>query len=87
MYEPQSPDTSIEADRLMFDLLRRMTPGEKLRRIGELGALANAFAEAGIRARHPGATDHEVKMRIAAQSIDRETMIKAFGWDPVEKGS
>lgn len=45
-------------------------------------AMADAVAEAGIRRAHPDADDREVFLRRAARSLDRETMVKVYGWDP-----
>ncbi|MCA8978022.1 MAG: hypothetical protein KDC98_25070 [Planctomycetes bacterium] len=44
--------------------------------------MADAFAEAGIRRSHPGADDREVCLRRAARTLDRETMVKVYDWDP-----
>ena len=45
-------------------------------------AMADAVAEAGIRQAYPDADDREVFLRRAARVLGRETMVKAYGWDP-----
>jgi hypothetical protein len=80
----QSPDTSEEIDRLLFERYRQMQPWEKLRMVAEMIETAEVLAFAGLRLRHPDASDRELRLRLAAMRYDRETMIKAFGWDPGE---
>lgn len=67
--------------------LRRMTPAEKIQRIVELNRAVETMAAAGIRSRY-GAdlSERELRLRLAALRLPRETMIKVFDWDPEEKG-
>jgi len=83
----QSDDTTAAAERLQFEVWRRMTATEKLAAFEELQATAQRLAEAGIRMRHPNASDHEVFLRRIARSLDRQAMIRWFGWDPQEHGA
>ena len=78
----QSADTSFAAERLQFELWRRMTPIEKFAAFFDLQATTMALAEAGIRLRHPEADEREVFLRRAASMIDRQTMVRVYGWDP-----
>lgn len=83
----QSIDTPPEAEEVLLDLLRRMTTGERLRRMYELIAAARALATNRIRAQYGEGTDeHEIALRLGALVIDRETMVAAFGWDAEERG-
>ncbi|WP_428263644.1 hypothetical protein [Haliangium sp.] len=81
-YKTQSPDTSEEAERLLFERYRTMEPWEKAQLAAELSRAVDQLALAGLRLRHPDADERELRMRLAATRIDRETMIQAFGWDP-----
>lgn len=78
----QSADTSFVAERLQFDVWRRMTPAQKFAAFLDLQATAIALAEAGIRLRHPGADAREVFLRRTAKMLDRQTMVRVYGWDP-----
>ncbi len=86
---PRSPidDTSPEAEALVLDRLRRMSPAEKLHRVMGLNRALEAFAAARLRKQYgPDLSSEELKLRIAALQLDRETMIAAFGWDPEIEG-
>ncbi len=80
-------DTSSEADRIMLEAYRRMTPAEKLRRVCELTRATRLLAMARLREEHPQADERELQLRLAALRFDRRTMIRVFGWDPREHGA
>ncbi len=75
-------DTSLVAERLQFEVWRRMTPAEKFAAFLDLQSTTTALAEAGIRLRHPGADQREVFLRRVAMVLDRQTMVRVYGWDP-----
>ena len=79
-------DTSPEAERVLFDLYRRLSPSERLQLVFDLQEASDDFALWGIRERHPEADEREQRLRLAALKIERELMIRALGWDPREKG-
>lgn len=85
-YVPQSPDTSEAVDRLVFERYRQMQPREKVRMVMELNRTVEAMALAGLRMRHPDASERELRLRLAARRYGRELVIQAFGWDPGEPG-
>jgi len=85
-YRTQSRDTSREAEERQFAHWRGMTLPEKARAFTALMGAAQQLALAGIRARHPGADEREVRLRLMALRLDRETMIRFFDWDPGREG-
>jgi hypothetical protein len=85
-YRTQSPDTSREAEELQFEAYRRMSFAEKLAVIDDLNRTADGLARAGIRERHPNATDEEIRKRLAALWYGREFTVKWLGWDPNVEG-
>lgn len=85
-YRPQSRDTSIEAERLQVEAIRRMPVAERGERFRSLCRAAESLAIEGIRRRHPNAPEHEIRMRLAALRYGEETMIRVFGWDPSVRG-
>jgi hypothetical protein len=83
----QSLDTPPEIEEMMLERYRQMSPGEKLRAVQEMNQSVQLMALAGIRSRH-GADlpERELRLRLAALWLDRETMIKIYGWDPEIEG-
>lgn len=79
-------DTPPEIERMMIELWRRATPGQKLDKMSRMARELNELTRAEIRGRYPAATPREVELRLASRTIDRDTMIKAFGWDPDIQG-
>ncbi|MBM4384317.1 MAG: hypothetical protein FJ091_13255 [Deltaproteobacteria bacterium] len=85
-YRTQSPDTSREAEERQIAHWRALSDPEKARVLGEMMRAAEQLARAGVESRHPGATGEEVRLRLLALRLDRETMIRHFGWDPEREG-
>jgi hypothetical protein len=52
--------------RRQIEILRRMTPGERLAKAFELGELTTELFLAGLRSRYPALTEAEVR-RLAVQ--------------------
>ena len=75
-------DTDPKAFEVLLDLQRRMSPGEKLAAVFELSAFLMGLAEENERHRRPQAGERELFLRAAARRLDRQTMIRAYGWDP-----
>jgi hypothetical protein len=65
---------------------RALTPQEKVRQVLDCNAVSEAMALAGLRARHPRASERELRLHLAAQRLGRPLMIAAFGWDPERAG-
>ena len=82
MYEPQSRDTSEQADRVQFEIWSRMSVEQKAQLLTALTRDVQRLAFAGMRARYPEATDDEIWLRLAVQRLGRETVRKVYGWNP-----
>jgi len=63
-----------------------MPDWKKFRRIASLTNGCRRLAKAGLHERYPNATDEELRKRFAALVLDRDTVIKMFGWDPEVEG-
>lgn len=59
-----SRDTSLEADRIMVDLLRGATLGRKWLMIDEQYDLVRSLARSGLKTRHPEADSEEIDARL-----------------------
>ena len=82
----QSRDTSAETERRQIEAWREMNAAQKLAIVSQLTLAAEEMARAGIRERHPTATGREIELRLGALRLDRDTMIRVFGWDPAKQG-
>jgi len=79
-------DTSPEAQQFLNEAYRQMTPTEKLQRMASLNRALVMLQRARIRAQYGDIPEEEMRLRLGALRLGRETMIKVFGWDPDEKG-
>jgi hypothetical protein len=79
-------DTPLDVEAKYLELWRARTDAQRLEKVLGLGRALNELACAEIRRRYPAATEREVRLRLASRSLDRETMIRAFGWDPAAHG-
>lgn len=80
-------DTPPEVRAMMIEGYRRMSPAEKLQRVVDLNRAVESLARARIRERYgPDLSAREEDLRLASLYRDRETMIRAFGWDPEAEG-
>lgn len=83
----QSTDTPPEIEEVLLEGYRRMPPVEKLRQVFDLNRTAQQMAALRIQARYgPKLPERELRLRLAALWLDRETMMEAFGWDPEVEG-
>jgi hypothetical protein len=71
-YRTQSSDTSIVAEQVQFDCYRALSPAEKLEIIEQIARDARALSLAGLRLRHPQATQEELELREAALRLGPE---------------
>jgi len=85
-YRTQSIDTSREAEEFQLEGYRKMEAWQKLAILDDLNRMVEGLARAGIRERHPDATEEQVRLRLAALRHGREFTIRWFGWDPDIEG-
>jgi len=62
-------DTSLEAERAQVELWRHMSPLEKVRAVTEISRAVQQLSLAGIRLRHPDASDQECMLRLAVLKL------------------
>ncbi len=75
-------DTPPDVEQMMLEMWRRATPDQKLARMFGMGHMINELARSETRGRYPTATPREIELRLASRTLDRQTMMNAFGWDP-----
>ena len=79
-------DTSPDAERVLIEGYRRMTPLQKLERVFSLNRALEQLQAARIRADYGDVPEREMRLRLASLRLGRETMVKVFGWDPEVEG-
>jgi hypothetical protein len=80
-------DTSVEAWDKQFELYRRMSTVQKARAFRDITLAANAFALAGLRQRHPEASEGELLLRLAVLRLGEDLVAQAYHWRPRPDGS
>jgi len=75
-------DTDPRALEVWLALQRQMSLGQKLFAVMEASRFLLQLYEAGVRLDHPHASEREIFLRTAARHLDRDLMIRAYGWDP-----
>jgi hypothetical protein len=71
-------DTCREAERVQIDLWRRMSPLEKARAVSEISRAVQELSLAGIRLRHPEASERECMLRLAVLKLGRTLAVQAY---------
>jgi hypothetical protein len=75
---PLSLDTSPEIERMQVEAWRKMTPAQKAAIVTSLAQATFNLTLAGIRHRHPDASPHEQRLRLALITLGPELAEKAF---------
>ena len=80
--KPFSPDTTPEAQRMHFELMRRLPGWKRLTVAFDLTQALRELVMADIRRRYPAASDAEIRRRFIARVLPRKDVIRAYGFDP-----
>ena len=75
-------DTDPRALEVFLECQRRMSASDKVNGMLNLTRMVFETAQAEVRRQYPGIDEREVFLRTAARHLDRETMIRVYGWDP-----
>ena len=77
-------DTDPKALQVFVDIHRQMSVSERLRQVFDLSDFNRKLQLRDVKIQHPDADEREVFLRVAARSLDRELMLRAYGWAPEE---
>jgi hypothetical protein len=80
--KPLSRDTTTIAQRKHFELMRRLTPTQRLTMACSLTEAGRKLIFADLRHRFPKADETEIRRRFIARVLSREDVIRAYGFDP-----
>lgn len=75
-------DTSPAADARYHALLRQMTPERRLEAAVRLSSGVRAMVLAGLRKRHPQASEQELRIRLTVRLYGRACAERLFGSVP-----
>ena len=75
-------DTTPEAMQVFVELHRGLPPSQKAATVLEWTRLLYELSLQDVRRCHPHAGEREVFLRMAARHLDRDLMLRAYGWHP-----
>lgn len=80
-------DTPPEIEARVIEGYRAMSHAERLARVVSLNRALEELASARLRSRYgPDLSPRELRLRLGSLRVAREEMVRAFDWDPVERG-
>jgi hypothetical protein len=74
-----SGDTTLEAARVQYDILRRMDISDRADMTFQLCDNMRTFVEAGVRDRHPDYNDNKVHLAVMRLTLGKRLFREAFG--------
>ena len=83
---PLSSDTTPEAQRKQYELMRRLSPEQRLSLAFALTDAMRQLIISDLQHRFPAADANEIRRRFIARVLPREVVIKAYGFDPKLEG-
>ncbi len=72
-------DTTLEAVRKQFEILRRLGPEARLKMAFEMSDNLRRIVEAGVRGRHPDYNEQKIKQEVLRLMIGERLYREAFG--------
>ncbi len=82
--KPLSRDTTDEAQRKHYDLMRSLPPERRLALAFELTHATRNIIIADLRFRFPKADEEEIRRRFIARVLPPEVVVQVYGFDPLE---
>ena len=79
-------DTTLDAQRKQYELMRKLSPHQKLSLAFELTNTMRSLILADLQHRFPHADEAEIRRRFIARVLAREDVIRAYGFDPRAEG-
>ena len=83
--KPLSTDTTPEAQRKHYEMMRSVPADKRLTLAFALTQATRQLILANLEHRVPEASETEIRRRFIARVLSREDVIRAFGFDPVKE--
>ncbi|HEY6246874.1 MAG TPA: hypothetical protein VIX17_23175 [Pyrinomonadaceae bacterium] len=80
--KPLSPDTSPEAQLKHYEMMRSLSPAQRLKLALDLTEATRALIMADLQYRNPNADEATLRRKFIARVLSREEVIHVFGFDP-----
>jgi hypothetical protein len=79
--KPEMPigDTSLEAESIQIDILRKAPTGKRLRVAAEMSETIMLLSRIGVARRNPGATPAELRRLAAEVILGPELALRVYG--------
>ena len=84
--KPLSPDTTVDAQRKHYELMRRLSPEQRLSMAFALTDATRQLVLADLKYRYPDADAEELRCRFIARVLPRQDVIRAYGFDLKAEG-
>ena len=81
-----SPDTAPHIQRKHYELMRKLSPEQRLSMAFALTDATRQLVLADLKHRFPKATEFEINRRFIARVLPRQDVIRAYGFDPRVEG-
>lgn len=75
-------DTSPEAEAVLISLMQEAPPWRKLQMVDQMNQTVKMLLMAGLRDRHPQASDDQLRRFLASLLLGEELASKAYGPPP-----
>ncbi|HEV7472793.1 MAG TPA: hypothetical protein VGN90_02020 [Pyrinomonadaceae bacterium] len=83
--KPLSPDTTLAAQQMHFELMRRLPGWKRLELAFDLTQATRELTLSDIQHRFPDATEGQIRRRFIARVLPRADVIRAYGFDPKDE--
>jgi hypothetical protein len=70
--QPYTTDTSVEAEAIQLELLRRMSPADRIAKMCNLSASLRRMAFDAIRSLYPDLDESEVRLKFIESTYGKE---------------
>jgi len=77
--QTQSPDTSLEAEKVLIELIRQAPLWRRMQLTDQMSRTARELAIAGLRLRHPSASEAELRRRFADLNLGAKLAAEVYG--------
>ena len=77
-----SRDTSPDVEEVLLEMLRDAPASKKLALTFDLIQATRLLVSVGVRNRFPSASEGELRRHLISKLLQRDEVIKAYGFDP-----